>query len=132
MTGLDTNTSSSTESPCSDCSPFLNWRPGPRESPHIQAAVFRSLVATVKLQPTLDDSLEATALYFLETVIPKNQTSADAFLTNFGQTTDESLTNFVQCFGMLVSSASQTIPAAAMKMLGTLIFGVQLNSDMPS
>ncbi|KAK2947324.1 hypothetical protein BLNAU_17711 [Blattamonas nauphoetae] len=105
-----------------NCSPFLNWRPGPRESPHIQAAVFRSLVATVKLQPTLDDSLEATALYFLETVIPKNQTSADAFLTNFGQTTDESLTNFVQCFGMLVSSASQTIPAAAMKMLGTLIF----------
>ncbi|KAK2947334.1 hypothetical protein BLNAU_17721 [Blattamonas nauphoetae] len=121
MTGLDTNTSSSTESPCSDCYPFLNWRPGPRESEHIQAVVFRSLVATVKLQPSLDDSLEAKAVQFLKSVSPVTQSSAETFLNSIASSSDDSLTNFVLSMLLLISSPSQTIPTAAMRLLDNLI-----------
>ncbi|KAK2950726.1 hypothetical protein BLNAU_14397 [Blattamonas nauphoetae] len=48
------------------------------------------------LQPTLDVSLEAKAVNLLYYVVPDCQESADAFLVNLGQTTDESSTNFVQ------------------------------------
>ncbi|KAK2942824.1 hypothetical protein BLNAU_22272 [Blattamonas nauphoetae] len=47
--------------------------------------------------------------------------SAGAFLRSLGQTTDESLTVFIQSIVTLISSANQAITAAAMKMLNALI-----------
>ncbi|KAK2958369.1 hypothetical protein BLNAU_6639 [Blattamonas nauphoetae] len=103
-----------------DSSPFLNWDEGTSEAESEKAVVFQSLVATVNLQPALDAYLEAKAVKFLESVNPEDQESADAFLDNFGDTRDASLTEFVQSIGVLISSTSQVITTAAMKMLMTL------------
>ncbi|KAK2939828.1 hypothetical protein BLNAU_25260 [Blattamonas nauphoetae] len=43
--------SSSAVSPSQDCSPFLNWKEEALPSQSEAAVVFRSLVATIKLQP---------------------------------------------------------------------------------
>ncbi|KAK2951364.1 hypothetical protein BLNAU_13743 [Blattamonas nauphoetae] len=51
-----------------DCSAFLNWDEGRHQTEHEQAVVFQSLVATVKLKPALDVSLEAKVVQFLESV----------------------------------------------------------------
>ncbi|KAK2940459.1 hypothetical protein BLNAU_24631 [Blattamonas nauphoetae] len=104
-----------------DVSPFLNWQYYRNQSIQEKSVIFQSLVATVKLQPTLDDSLETKAVRFLESLNPRKSKSAGAFLRSLGQTTDESLTVFIQSIVTLISSANQAITAAAMKMLNALI-----------
>ncbi|KAK2954446.1 hypothetical protein BLNAU_10614 [Blattamonas nauphoetae] len=132
MTAFDTKPCTATGSPCpglsshcflhsGDCSPFLNWRYNPHESELERAIVFRSLVATVKIQPALDEALEAKAVEFLESVDPYDDTSADAFLHSFALLADESLNAFMQSIVALISSANQAITKAAMKLLKTLI-----------
>ncbi|KAK2944969.1 hypothetical protein BLNAU_20145 [Blattamonas nauphoetae] len=91
------------------------------ESKADTSVVFRSLVATVKLQPAFDDSLEAKAEKFLEYVDLQNTDSADAFLERFGLTTDESSINFVHSIVVLLSIPNQVVTAAAMKMLDPVI-----------
>ncbi|KAK2953027.1 hypothetical protein BLNAU_12016 [Blattamonas nauphoetae] len=104
-----------------DTSPFLNWNGAQFASESEKAVVFQSLVATVKFQPSLDDSLEAEALEFLTRMDLDNEQSADDFLHSYGHTTDESLANFVQCIVVLISSPNQSITTATMEMLGNLI-----------
>ncbi|KAK2950350.1 hypothetical protein BLNAU_14685 [Blattamonas nauphoetae] len=87
-----------------------------------KAVIFRSLVATIKLQPAFDDSLVAKAVKFLESVTTKNRQFSSGFLRSLGRTPDESLTCFVQCVVVLVSTDYQVITAAAMKILDTLIW----------
>ncbi|KAK2957636.1 hypothetical protein BLNAU_7535 [Blattamonas nauphoetae] len=104
-----------------NCSPFLNWKEEDLESEQETVRIFQSLVATVKLQPALDVSLEAKAVNFLKSLDPKVQKSAEVFLNSHGRTTDESLTNFIQSIGVLISSTSQGITIAAVKILRLLI-----------
>ncbi|KAK2953028.1 hypothetical protein BLNAU_12017 [Blattamonas nauphoetae] len=75
----------------------------------------------MKLQPVLDVSLEAKAVNFLKSVETQNQFDEDIFLTSHGQTTAGSSTNFVQSIVVLISSPSQAIATAAMKLLARLI-----------
>ncbi|KAK2953018.1 hypothetical protein BLNAU_12007 [Blattamonas nauphoetae] len=103
-----------------DCSPFLNWEYNPLETAIEKAVVFQSLVVTMKLQSAVDDSLEAKAVKFLESVNPQTQSSADAFLNKFASNSDESSANFVQSIVVLISTPSQVIATAAMKILRTL------------
>ncbi|KAK2946960.1 hypothetical protein BLNAU_18118 [Blattamonas nauphoetae] len=120
MTILDSHPSTFLETPSSDCSAFVNWNKEKLVSELEKTVIFCSLVATVKIQPALDVSLEAKAARFLEFVTPKGSQSADAFFCCFAQIVDESLTNFVQFLGILISTPSQVITTAAMKMLRTL------------
>ncbi|KAK2959906.1 hypothetical protein BLNAU_5103 [Blattamonas nauphoetae] len=113
--------SPSADSPCSDCSAFLNWDEEEPGSESEKGVVFRSLVATVKLQPAFDDSLKARAVKLLLYVTPWNPKSVSVLLGSFGRTTTESLTNFVQFVGKLVSFANNAITTAAMKMLDNLL-----------
>ncbi|KAK2954256.1 hypothetical protein BLNAU_10755 [Blattamonas nauphoetae] len=103
-----------------DCSAFLNLDEGKFDSVQEQAVVFRSLVSTLKLQPSPDETLEAKVVKFLESVNPKDKKSADVFLHSFGRTIVESLTDFVQSVVVLLSSTNQVIVAAAMKMIRNL------------
>ncbi|KAK2946519.1 hypothetical protein BLNAU_18561 [Blattamonas nauphoetae] len=121
MTTLVMKQSSSPDSSCPDCSAFLNWDESRHDYIRETAVVFRSLVATVQFQPSLDDSLEEKAVKFLESVSTRVRSSADAFLVSLGQTTDESSTNFVQSIVVLISSASQVITTATMEILRYLI-----------
>ncbi|KAK2953200.1 hypothetical protein BLNAU_11825 [Blattamonas nauphoetae] len=132
MTASDTKKSSSTDSPCpsvpspgfsssTDFSPFLNWDEDKPKSKQENAVVFWSLVATVKYQHALADSLEAKAVKFLDSVTLGTVESIDDLLTSLALSLDESLTDFVRCIEVLISSASKVITAAAMKMLKTLI-----------
>ncbi|KAK2954271.1 hypothetical protein BLNAU_10770 [Blattamonas nauphoetae] len=75
----------------------------------------------MKLQPALDEALEAKAVKFLKYVKPKNQESADAFLVSLEQTIDKSSTDLIQSMVVVLSSASQNITTAAMKMIRNLI-----------
>ncbi|KAK2959582.1 hypothetical protein BLNAU_5360 [Blattamonas nauphoetae] len=104
-----------------DSSPFLNWSKDPDESEDETAVVFRSLVATVKLQPALDDYLKANAVNFLESVAPENQESIDSFISHLASPSDESLTGLTQCMVVLVSSPIQLIVSTSIKMLDNLI-----------
>ncbi|KAK2943637.1 hypothetical protein BLNAU_21427 [Blattamonas nauphoetae] len=106
MTDFDTQQSSSTDSPCPDCSAILDWYEEKLESEHEIVVVYQSLVATVQFQPMSDVALEAKAVQFLESV--------------FGRTTDESSTNFLQSILVLLSSTSRTITIAAMNLLRSL------------
>ncbi|KAK2944956.1 hypothetical protein BLNAU_20132 [Blattamonas nauphoetae] len=99
---------------------FLDWDEEEPESEQEKAVIFQSLVATVKIQPVLDDSLEEKAVQFLESVDPQDIESADAFLRSLGHTTDESSKDFVQSIVVLVSSPSQAITTTAMKILESL------------
>ncbi|KAK2957504.1 hypothetical protein BLNAU_7403 [Blattamonas nauphoetae] len=121
MSTLVTNSSSSTDSTCDDCSPFLNWDEEEHESDQEKAVVFRSLVATLKLQPSLDDYLVARAMKLLDYVVPSDRQSADTFIGAFGPITDDSSPDFVHSIGMFFSSTNQVITATAMKMLHRLI-----------
>ncbi|KAK2948738.1 hypothetical protein BLNAU_16376 [Blattamonas nauphoetae] len=112
----------STDSHCLDCSAFLNWGDEDLESESEKTVVFRSLVATLKLQPTLDHYLEAKAITFLQFVDPYDEESADDFVSSFGATIDDSSPDFVQSIVVLISSASSIITTAAMKMLENLIW----------
>ncbi|KAK2953982.1 hypothetical protein BLNAU_11084 [Blattamonas nauphoetae] len=104
-----------------DCSPFLNWTEDTLDSEEKKAVVFRSLVATVKLQPVLDDSLEAKAVRFLESVhLQDGREPADAFLGHLASVLDETLTAFIQSIVVLISTPSQPIIKASMKMLDSL------------
>ncbi|KAK2948851.1 hypothetical protein BLNAU_16194 [Blattamonas nauphoetae] len=120
MTDLVTNTSSCTDSPYSDCSPFVNWSEEQLGSESENATLFLSLVATIKLQPVLDDSLKAKAVKFLESVHVDDEESADAFLHSLQRNTDESLTNVVQSIVVLISLPNEEITKATMKILKTL------------
>ncbi|KAK2953983.1 hypothetical protein BLNAU_11085 [Blattamonas nauphoetae] len=117
MSALDLTTSSSTVSSCPDCSAFLNWDKKEPESGAEKAVVFRSLVATLKFKPALDDSLEAKVVKLLKSAIPKSRASADDFLSRLGLATDESLTDIVQSIVVLISLPSQAIIKAAMELL---------------
>ncbi|KAK2960915.1 hypothetical protein BLNAU_4002 [Blattamonas nauphoetae] len=75
----------------------------------------------MKSQPAFDDTLVAKAVNFLKSVNWDDEESSDAFLSNFGETRDESLTNFVQSIVVLISSANQIITTATMKMLENAI-----------
>ncbi|KAK2948237.1 hypothetical protein BLNAU_16856 [Blattamonas nauphoetae] len=104
-----------------DCSAFLNWNEEELYLVEEWAIIFRSLVATLKIQPALDDSLEANAVKILNFVDPEDNDHAAEYLDSLGGPSDESLTNFVQFMVVLISSPSQTIPAAALDMLNCLI-----------
>ncbi|KAK2943333.1 hypothetical protein BLNAU_21758 [Blattamonas nauphoetae] len=75
----------------------------------------------VQSQSALDASLEAKAQKFLESVIQTNTNSADTLLNSLSRTADESSTTFVQSIVVLISSASQIINTAAMRLLESLI-----------
>ncbi|KAK2939830.1 hypothetical protein BLNAU_25262 [Blattamonas nauphoetae] len=75
----------------------------------------------MKSQPAFNDSLEAKAVKFLKSMCMGGQESADAFLSNFGQTSDASLTDFIQSIVVLVSSSHQVITSTAIKMVMNLI-----------
>ncbi|KAK2953265.1 hypothetical protein BLNAU_11728 [Blattamonas nauphoetae] len=68
-----------------------------------------------------DDSLEAKAVNFLESVKPKDRQSADAFLESLVPFSGDSQRDFIQCIVVLLSSASHTITRTAMKLLEALI-----------
>ncbi|KAK2948723.1 hypothetical protein BLNAU_16361 [Blattamonas nauphoetae] len=65
----------------SDCSPFLNWDEESLETIQERSVVFRSLVATVKLKPALEASLEAKAKAFLKYMDYWSQASVDQIIT---------------------------------------------------
>ncbi|KAK2943315.1 hypothetical protein BLNAU_21740 [Blattamonas nauphoetae] len=121
MTDFDAKSCSAIDSPCPDCSPFLNWNDGIFRSEREKVVIFRSLVATLKLQHACDDSLEGKAVTLLKYVSPLNIKSTTAFLHSFASNTDASLRNFVQCVGVLISSPNQTITTEAMRMVEILI-----------
>ncbi|KAK2961587.1 hypothetical protein BLNAU_3385 [Blattamonas nauphoetae] len=123
MTSLDTTINSSTDSPCPDCHAFLYWNESRHLSDDEKVVVLRSLVATVKLQTTLDIHLEVKAVKFLKSVIPFDQSSADALLTSFASISDEFSTDFVQSIVVLISSPCQVITSASMKWLTYLLSG---------
>ncbi|KAK2941477.1 hypothetical protein BLNAU_23624 [Blattamonas nauphoetae] len=104
-----------------DCSPFLNWDGETFPSEHKQGVLFQSLVATIKSQPALNDSLEAKAVQFLESMTQICRWSPTAFLSDLWLTTDEDLTDFVQSIVVLISSPSQVLTTTAMKMVGKVI-----------
>ncbi|KAK2953274.1 hypothetical protein BLNAU_11737 [Blattamonas nauphoetae] len=105
-----------------DCSAFLNWDEEDFETDSERFVVFRSLVATVKLQSALDASLEENAVKFLKSVnlFPRELTRT--LLSYHGRITDESLTDFIQSIVVLLSSTSQAITTASMEILESLIF----------
>ncbi|KAK2955018.1 hypothetical protein BLNAU_9949 [Blattamonas nauphoetae] len=78
-------------------------------------------VSTLKIQPSLDVSLETKAVTFLGSVDVDDEESVDAFLSSLASNSDDSLAVFVQCIVVLISSASQTISKASIEMLNTLI-----------
>ncbi|KAK2948878.1 hypothetical protein BLNAU_16221 [Blattamonas nauphoetae] len=104
-----------------DVSPFLNWEKSDDKTPHEKGVVFRSLIATLKLQPALDDSLEAKAVKCLKSLDPNDGESADAFLSSLASNSYDSLTVFIQCVLVLVSSTSRAITTAAMVIQRNLI-----------
>ncbi|KAK2953916.1 hypothetical protein BLNAU_11176 [Blattamonas nauphoetae] len=78
----------------------------------------------------LDVSLEAKAAKFLEFVVPPNPDFIYYFLGNLASLSDESLTDFVQSTVVLISSPSQIITTAAMKMLKSLIVCCSTNHKL--
>ncbi|KAK2957007.1 ion-transporting P-type ATPase [Blattamonas nauphoetae] len=104
-----------------DCSPFLNWMESRSYSFHSKVIVFQSLVVTLKSQPALDDSLEAQAVKFLKSVKAYDEVSADAFLSRLATLSGDSSTHLVQCIMVLISSGSQILTTAAIKMLSNLL-----------
>ncbi|KAK2942009.1 hypothetical protein BLNAU_23074 [Blattamonas nauphoetae] len=121
MTTLHSTTDTLVEWTRADCSPFLNWDEEKLDSVHKRVVVFRSLVATMKLQPEFDVSLEAKAVKCLKYVEPLGKQSTDAFLNSFVRTSDDFSTNFIQPMMVLLSSPSLVIATAAMQMLASLI-----------
>ncbi|KAK2950673.1 hypothetical protein BLNAU_14344 [Blattamonas nauphoetae] len=111
MSALDSKKSTSTGSSSADCSAFLNWDEESLQSFHEAAVVFWSLVATVKLQPVLDDTLEGKAVNFLQRMDLDERELADAFLMSLRQTMNESSRDFIH----------QAVTTATMKMLQSLI-----------
>ncbi|KAK2963952.1 hypothetical protein BLNAU_1029 [Blattamonas nauphoetae] len=121
MSTLDTQQSSFTVSSYPNCYLFLNWHYNPHESEDERAVVFRSLVATVKIHPALDASLEAKAVKFLKSAIPYRGESADAFLSKFASSSDNSSSDFIQSIVVLISSSKHAIATASMEFLSSLL-----------
>ncbi|KAK2944948.1 hypothetical protein BLNAU_20124 [Blattamonas nauphoetae] len=105
---------------CPDRSRFLDWDEEDLETEDEKAIVFQSLVATLKLQPALDVSLEAKAVKLLESVNPQHIDLADAFLGKLASFSDDSSPDFVQSIVVLISSPSQAITTTAMRILESL------------
>ncbi|KAK2951319.1 hypothetical protein BLNAU_13698 [Blattamonas nauphoetae] len=127
MSVLSTKMNSSSDSSCTDCDPFLIWDQEDLESVQEREIVYRSLVATLKVQPALDVSLEAKAVKLLESLLSFEKTSANAFLNTLSSNSDDSVTTFVQSFVVLISSTSQVITTASMKMLENLFLKCSTN-----
>ncbi|KAK2954005.1 hypothetical protein BLNAU_11107 [Blattamonas nauphoetae] len=104
-----------------DTSPFLNWNEEQFKTVDEQAVVFRSLVATVKFPPELDDSLEAKAVKFLESVAIRNRESADSFINSLASNSHKSSIDLVESIAVLLSTHSQDITTAAVEMIKSLI-----------
>ncbi|KAK2949808.1 hypothetical protein BLNAU_15290 [Blattamonas nauphoetae] len=104
-----------------DCIPFLSWTENYYESWFGQTVVFQSLVATRKIQPALDVSLEAKATQFLESLTEIFRWSPDDLLSAHVSHSDGSLTDFVQSIVVLISSPNQVIKTATMKMLNKVV-----------
>ncbi|KAK2963522.1 hypothetical protein BLNAU_1565 [Blattamonas nauphoetae] len=104
-----------------DCSRFLNWSDEKLEFEHEKANVFRSLVATLKILPSLDDSLEDKVVKCIECVSPQQHYSADEFLSSLASFSDDYSTNFIQSIGVLISTPIQVITNTGMEMLRNLI-----------
>ncbi|KAK2961557.1 hypothetical protein BLNAU_3355 [Blattamonas nauphoetae] len=113
-----------------DCSPFLNWDGKKFVSEDEKAMVFRSLVATVKLQFALDDSLETKVVNFLNTVDVEAEGSADEFLHGLASLSHDPWTEFVQSMIVLVSSASEVITTTTMKVLKNLIWNISAKLNL--
>ncbi|KAK2952732.1 hypothetical protein BLNAU_12381 [Blattamonas nauphoetae] len=100
----------------------MNWQCNRNESAHEKVVVFRSLVATLTLNPAVDGSLKTKVVKFLKSMNPKNRKAADALICSFASFSDQSLTNFVQSIVVLISSPSRAIIKSAMQMLTSLVF----------
>ncbi|KAK2944035.1 hypothetical protein BLNAU_21034 [Blattamonas nauphoetae] len=105
-----------------DSSLFLKWSDEQPHSDEELPVIYLSLVAILKLQPALDDSLETKIVKFLDSVVPKYPESADDFLNKLASLSDDSLTDFVQSIVVLLSSPSQAIVKSSMNMLRSLIY----------
>ncbi|KAK2957608.1 hypothetical protein BLNAU_7507 [Blattamonas nauphoetae] len=121
MTAIDLTINPSPDSPCLDCDAFLNWSEQKLGSEHERAVVFQSLIATLKLQPELDDSLETKAVKLLRSVHPRTQSLTGAFLNSLQSSSGNSSPDFVQSIVVFVSAASHVIKTAAMEMLQRLL-----------
>ncbi|KAK2959934.1 hypothetical protein BLNAU_5131 [Blattamonas nauphoetae] len=109
-------------SACSiDCIPFLRWYDNQERSWFGQTVVFQSLVATLKLQPALDVSLETKAVTFLESMSLSDEESAVDLLSAHVSHSDGSLTDFVQSIVTLISSPNRGITKPTLGMLNVLI-----------
>ncbi|KAK2950711.1 hypothetical protein BLNAU_14382 [Blattamonas nauphoetae] len=117
---MNTQQSTLTDSSCPDCSAFLNWTEETLASNDEIGNIFRFLIATVKLQPALDASLEAKAVELLNYVVPDDEESECTFLDQFASSSDDSLIDFILSIVVLLSSPSQTITTKSMKILDTL------------
>ncbi|KAK2943235.1 hypothetical protein BLNAU_21861 [Blattamonas nauphoetae] len=108
------------------CSAFLDWNESDQNAIHDMAVIFRSFVATLKLHPALDASLEEKAVKFLDFATPTSPQSADAFVGSLAAPSDDSLTHFIQCIVVLISSASMRIITATVEILDYLITNCSL------
>ncbi|KAK2959936.1 hypothetical protein BLNAU_5133 [Blattamonas nauphoetae] len=104
-----------------ECVPFLRWPDNQEASRFGHTVVFQSLVATLKLQPELDVSLEKKAAKFLESLTNKSRWFPDDLLIPYVSHSDGSLTDFVPSILVLLSSPNQVIKTASMKMLQTVV-----------
>ncbi|KAK2958139.1 hypothetical protein BLNAU_6843 [Blattamonas nauphoetae] len=120
MTVIDAKIDASTAYQCPDNSTFLNWDCNGCDSEHERTVIFQSLVATVKLHPALDESLEAKAVKFLEYAVPNNSEAAEALVDNFASFSGDSSPDFAQSITVLISSPSRAITTASMKILDSL------------
>ncbi|KAK2955482.1 hypothetical protein BLNAU_9529 [Blattamonas nauphoetae] len=137
MTALNTDADTSSEDTYSDlsspqltfpmdCSPFLNWEEDGIYSELENVLIFRSLVATIQFQPTLDVSLEEKAVGFLESVSIFSDDPDDNLLSSLALSSDESMTDFIQSIKVLISTANKIIITTTIDMLDHLI---SVNSD---
>ncbi|KAK2958851.1 hypothetical protein BLNAU_6100 [Blattamonas nauphoetae] len=104
-----------------DCSPFFNWNEQKLESVDEKTVIFLSLVATVKLQPVLYDSLENKAVKFLKFLGPRNDSTIFPLFRSLSSFSDDSVTEFAQCILVLTSSSNRIITKKALKIAETLI-----------
>ncbi|KAK2957533.1 hypothetical protein BLNAU_7432 [Blattamonas nauphoetae] len=113
---------SSSQSPFSgDCSPFLNWDGEKIESEYKKAAVYRSLVATLKIQPALDVSLEAKAEKFLESLWSMDEEQVDTLLSCLGVSKYGSGFDLAKSIVVLLSSASKKITDWTVRIIKYLV-----------
>ncbi|KAK2959918.1 hypothetical protein BLNAU_5115 [Blattamonas nauphoetae] len=117
----NTNPDTSLERTYFDCSPFVKWDEEPLESAEEKVVIFQSLVATMKLYPVFDASLEAKTVKFLESMVQDDMKSTHTFLGSLASISDESYSNFMQSVQVLLSSSNQAITSTTMKMLRNLI-----------